>query len=120
MGTGPVPAIRRLLARTGWPLDEVDVIEINEAFAVQVIACTQELGIDVGRVNAWGGAIAHGHPIAATGTALVMKAVDQLARKGGGRAVVSACIGGGQGIALALERDVAAAGPAGWIQEENS
>ncbi|WP_198411144.1 thiolase family protein [Microbacterium suaedae] len=119
MGVGPVPAIRRLLARTGWSFDDVDVIEINEAFAVQVLACAQELDLDISRVNAWGGAIAHGHPIAATGTALVMKAVDQLARAGGGRAIVSACIGGGQGIALAIERDASPAGPAGWNQKEN-
>ncbi|WP_200330804.1 thiolase family protein [Leucobacter sp. L43] len=119
MGIGPAPAIGTLLDRTGWRLDEVDVIEINEAFAVQVLACAADLGIDSDRVNAWGGAIAHGHPIAATGTVLIMKAIDQLARAGGGRAIVSACIGGGQGIALAIERDRSAPGVAGWRTHEH-
>ena len=116
MGIGPVPAIRKLLKRTGWSLDDVHVIEINEAFAVQVLACLKELDLDRERVNSWGGAIAHGHPIAATGSILVMKAIDQLSRRGGGKAIVSACIGGGQGIALAIEKDSCTPGPTGWTQ----
>lgn len=103
MGIGPVPAIRRLLAKTQRTLDDYQVIEINEAFAVQVLACVAELGIDAERVNAWGGAIAHGHPIAATGAILVQKVVRQLQGRGGGRGLVAACIGGGQGIALEVE-----------------
>ncbi|WP_201612628.1 thiolase family protein [Gulosibacter hominis] len=103
MGIGPVPAIRRLLAKTQRTLDDYLVIEINEAFAVQVLACVAELGIDAERVNAWGGAIAHGHPIAATGAILVQKVVRQLQGRGGGRGLVAACIGGGQGIALEVE-----------------
>ena len=114
MGIGPAPAIERLLSRTGWALDDVDVIEINEAFAVQVLAVLHDLGLDRDRVNRWGGAIAHGHPIAATGTMLVMKAIDQLSRRGGGKAIVSACIGGGQGIALALQMDQRDPGPTNW------
>ncbi|NLT27435.1 MAG: thiolase family protein [Microbacteriaceae bacterium] len=103
MGIGPVPAIRRLLARTGRKLDDYAVIEINEAFAVQVLACQRELGLADDRVNVWGGAIAHGHPIAATGAILVQKAIRQLQERGGGLAIVSACIGGGQGIAIEIE-----------------
>lgn len=102
MGIGPVPAIHKLLRQTGRHLDDYDLVEINEAFAVQVLACQRELGLDAGKLNVWGGAIAHGHPISATGTILVQKMIRQLQSRGGGRGIVSACIGGGQGIALEI------------------
>lgn len=102
MGIGPVPAIHKLLRQTGRHLDDYDLVEVNEAFAVQVLACQRELGLDAGKLNVWGGAIAHGHPISATGTILVQKMIRQLQSRGGGRGIVSACIGGGQGIALEI------------------
>ncbi|AKE38530.1 Acetyl-CoA acetyltransferase [Corynebacterium camporealensis] len=103
MGLGPVPAIKELLSRTGRSIDSYDFIEINEAFAVQTLACIKELGLDVEKVNPNGGAIAHGHPIAATGCILVQKVISELRSRGGGSAIVSACIGGGQGIATEIK-----------------
>ncbi|WP_342514703.1 thiolase family protein [Sporosarcina sp. FSL K6-1522] len=104
MGIGPVPAIKKLLERTGLTLDDIDLIEINEAFASQVLACDRELNMDMEKVNVNGGAIAHGHPIAATGGMLVMKLAHEMKNRDVKRGLVSACIGGGQGIALLLER----------------
>jgi acetyl-CoA C-acetyltransferase len=104
MGIGPVPAVRSLTARTGFGIDDFDVVESNEAFAAQAIAVNRALGLDPARVNPNGGAIALGHPVGATGCILVVKAMAELARTGGRRALVTMCIGGGQGIALALER----------------
>ncbi|RZA37204.1 MAG: 3-oxoadipyl-CoA thiolase [Lysobacteraceae bacterium] len=105
MGIGPVPAIRKLLDRTGLQLSDFDRIEINEAFAAQVLACTRALGLadDAGHVNANGGAIALGHPLGASGARLAMTAAYALRRHGGKRALVSLCVGVGQGLALALE-----------------
>jgi len=103
-GLGPVPAIRKALARAGWNVDEVDRYEINEAFAAVALVAQSELGIDPARLNPDGGAIAHGHPIGATGAILITKAAHALQRLGQSKAVVSLCIGGGQGIALCLER----------------
>ncbi|MBM3266356.1 MAG: thiolase family protein [Candidatus Sericytochromatia bacterium] len=105
MGIGPAPAIRALLAETGLGLDDVDLFEINEAFGAQALAVTRELDLDPEVLNVNGGAIALGHPLAATGTRLAVTALLELARRGKRRAVASACIGGGQGIALLLERD---------------
>ena len=102
MGIGPVPAVRRLLERTGLHIDDFDVIESNEAFAAQACAVSRELGFDPAKVNPNGGGIALGHPVGATGTILALKAVYELKRIGGGLALVTMCIGGGQGIALAL------------------
>jgi acetyl-CoA C-acetyltransferase len=104
MGIGPVPATQTLLTRMGLRLDDVDLIEINEAFAAQVLACDRELRFDMNKVNVNGGAIAHGHPIAATGAMLVTKLAYELKRSGAKRGLVTACIGGGQGIALMIER----------------
>lgn len=104
MGIGPVPAINKLLEKTGLTLEDVDLIEINEAFASQVLACDRELNLDMEKVNVNGGAIAHGHPIAATGGMLVMKLAHEMKRRDVKLGLVSACIGGGQGIALMLER----------------
>ena len=102
-GLGPVPAIRQALARAGWRASEVDRYEINEAFAAVALAVQAELDIDPARLNPDGGAIAHGHPIGATGAILIIKVAHALHRLGQSKAVVSLCIGGGQGIALCLE-----------------
>ncbi|HMO72091.1 MAG TPA: acetyl-CoA C-acyltransferase family protein [Paracoccaceae bacterium] len=104
MGIGPVPAVRALLARTGLAAGDFDVIESNEAFAAQALAVSKELGLDPARVNPNGGAIALGHPVGATGAILVVKALAELERTGGRRGLITMCIGGGQGIALAIER----------------
>lgn len=104
MGLGPIPAVRQLLARTGLSLADFDLIESNEAFAAQALAVSQELGLDPAKVNPNGGAIALGHPVGATGAILAVKAMAELERTGGRRAIVTMCIGGGQGIAIALER----------------
>jgi len=105
MGLGPVPAIRKLMARAGTALADYDVIEINEAFAAQVLACTRELGLpdDADHVNPNGGAIAYGHPLGASGVRLAITAAFELRRRHGRRALVSLCVGVGQGLALALE-----------------
>lgn len=102
-GLGPVPAVRQALARANWSLAEVDRFEINEAFAAIALVVQRELQIAPERLNVDGGAIAHGHPIGATGAILITKAAHALRRNGQRRAVVSLCIGGGQGIALCLE-----------------
>ena len=106
MGRGPVPAIRKLLARQGRSLGDYDVVELNEAFAAQVLACTRALGLadDAAHVNPNGGAIALGHPLGASGVRLVMAAAFELRRRGARRALVSLCVGVGQGVALSLER----------------
>jgi acetyl-CoA C-acetyltransferase len=105
MGIGPVPAVRRVLERTGRSLDEIEVIELNEAFAAQALAVIDELGLDEDRVNPNGGAIALGHPIGATGAAITAKILDEMERRDLGLGLVTLCIGGGQGIALLLGRD---------------
>lgn len=104
MGIGPVPAVRALLARTGLTPGDFDVIESNEAFAAQALAVSRELGLDPAKVNPNGGAIALGHPVGATGAIITVKALYELERTGGRRALITMCIGGGQGIALAIER----------------
>jgi acetyl-CoA C-acetyltransferase len=104
MGIGPVPAVAALLKRTGLSVGDFDVIESNEAFAAQALAVSRQLGFDPARVNPNGGAIALGHPVGATGAILAVKALYELERGGGRYALVTMCIGGGQGIALALER----------------
>ena len=104
MGIGPVPAVRRLLERTSLKADDFDVIESNEAFASQALAVSKELGFDPAKVNPNGGAIALGHPVGATGAIITVKALYELERIGGKRALITMCIGGGQGIAMAIER----------------
>jgi len=104
MGIGPVPAVMSLLERTGLGADDFDVIESNEAFAAQALAVNKELGLDPAKVNPNGGAIALGHPVGATGAILTVKALYELERIGGSKALITMCIGGGQGIALAIER----------------
>lgn len=104
MGIGPIPAVENLLAKTGLSISDFDVIESNEAFAAQAIAVNNGLGLDVAKVNPNGGAIALGHPIGATGSLVTVKALYELERIGGSKALITMCIGGGQGIALAIER----------------
>lgn len=104
MGIGPVPAVENLLAKTGLSIGDFDVIESNEAFASQALAVNKGLGLDAAKVNPNGGAIALGHPVGATGAIITVKALHELERTGGKRALITMCIGGGQGIALAIER----------------
>ena len=103
MGVGPIPAVRKLMEKTGLSAGDFDVIESNEAFASQAIAVNRELGLDVAKVNPNGGAIALGHPVGATGAIITVKALYELERTGGSKGLVTMCIGGGQGIALAIE-----------------
>ena len=102
-GIGPVPAVRQALERAGWKAGDVERIEINEAFAAIALACLRELGLSEDVVNVEGGAIAHGHAIGATGAVLATRLLHSMRRDGLKRGVVTLCIGGGQGIALAVE-----------------
>ncbi len=104
MGIGPIPAVTNLLKKTGLSVEDFDVIESNEAFASQALAVSKALGFDPAKVNPNGGAIALGHPVGATGAIITLKALYELERTGGTRALITMCIGGGQGIALAIER----------------
>ncbi|GAA6201406.1 acetyl-CoA C-acyltransferase family protein [Aquicoccus sp. SU-CL01552] len=104
MGVGPIPAVQNLFKKTGLSAGDFDLIESNEAFAAQALAVSNELGFDPAKVNPNGGAIALGHPVGATGALLTVKAMYELERTGGSRALITMCIGGGQGIALAIER----------------
>ena len=104
MLTGPMPATRRLLQRTGLSLDDIDVFEINEAFASVVLAWAKELGVDMAKVNPNGGAISLGHPLGATGVILLTKALYELERTGGRYALISMCCGGGLGTGTIIER----------------
>jgi acetyl-CoA acyltransferase 2 len=104
MGMGPSPAIRKLLDRAGLSLDDIDLFEVNEAFAAQYLAVEKELGLDRARVNVNGGAIALGHPLGMTGARLLLTLSLELGRRGKQRGIASACIGGGQGIAALVER----------------
>jgi hypothetical protein len=105
MGIGPVPATRKVMAMTGLAIDDMDVIEINEAFAAQGLACLRELGVadDAPHVNPNGGAIALGHPLGMSGARLVLTAAYELKRRGGQYALCTMCVGVGQGVAMILE-----------------
>ncbi len=105
MGIGPVAAVGKLLARSGLAVADIDLWELNEAFAAQSIACIRDLGMDIDKVNPNGGAIAIGHPLAGSGAVLVARTVREMRRRDLGRAVVTFCVGGGQGVAVLLERD---------------
>jgi len=100
----PVEAVRRVAQKTGWRLQDVDLFEINEAFAVQSLAVMRELGIDPARVNVHGGAVALGHPIGASGARVLTTLLYALERRGGRRGIAALCLGGGNGVALAIER----------------
>ena len=103
MGIGPVPAVKNLMAKTGLSIDEFDVVESNEAFAAQAIAVNRDLGLDPARVNPNGGAIALGHPVGATGAIIMVKLMAELERTSGKKGLATMCIGGGQGVAVAIE-----------------
>lgn len=103
MGIGPAPAVRLALDRAGLSIDDLALFEINEAFAGQILAVVREMDLDTSKLNVNGGAIALGHPLGATGTRLVLTLLKELQRRGGGKGVASACIGGGQGIAMVVE-----------------
>ncbi len=104
MGIGPVPATRRCLDKAGWTIDDLDLIEANEAFAAQAIAVNRELGWDTGRVNVNGGAIALGHPIGASGARILVTLLHEMLKRDSHKGLATLCIGGGQGVAIALER----------------
>ena len=105
MGIGPVPAIQKLVARTRIPLEKVDVFELNEAFAAQSMAVIKDLNIPTEKVNPFGGAIALGHPIGASGTRIVVTLINALDQLDGKIGVASLCVGGGMGVAIAIERE---------------
>ena len=104
MGVGPVPALKALLAKTGRALGEIDLIELNEAFAAQVIACARELPLDFSRVNVNGGAIALGHPIGATGARISTTLLHEMKRRGAKTGIATLCVSGGMGMAVLFER----------------
>jgi hypothetical protein len=104
MGVGPVPATEKVLDRSGWKLDDIDAIELNEAFAAQSLAVIRRLGLDPDRVNADGGAIALGHPLGCSGTRLVVTLLGRLEREGGHKGLATLCVGVGQGVSLLVER----------------
>ncbi len=104
MGTGPIPASRRCLEKAGWQIDDLDLIEANEAFAAQAISVNQDLGWDTSKVNVNGGAIALGHPIGASGARILVTLLYEMKRRDVHRGLATLCIGGGQGVALAVER----------------
>jgi acetyl-CoA C-acetyltransferase len=99
----PVEAVRKVAAKTGWKLQDVDVFELNEAFAVQAVAVLNELGIDPARVNVHGGAVALGHPIGASGARVLTTLLYALKHRGQKRGIATLCLGGGNGVALAVE-----------------
>jgi acetyl-CoA C-acetyltransferase len=104
MGMGPVPASQRALARAGWKAQDLDLLEINEAFAAQACAVNQEMGWDTSKVNVNGGAIAIGHPIGASGCRILVTLLHEMGRRGAKKGIASLCIGGGMGVALTIER----------------
>lgn len=104
MGIGPVPATQKTLNKVGWRIGDLDLIEVNEAFAAQALAVNQELGWDTARVNVNGGAIALGHPIGASGARILVTLVHELIRRDARKGLATLCIGGGQGVAIAIER----------------
>ena len=104
MGTGPIPASRRCLEKAGWQIDDLDLIEANEAFAAQAISVNRDLGWDTSKVNVNGGAIALGHPIGASGARILVTLLYEMKRRDAHRGLATLCIGGGQGVALAVER----------------
>lgn len=104
MGTGPIPASQRVLDKAGWTVDDLDLIEANEAFAAQAISVNREMGWDTAKVNVNGGAIAIGHPIGASGARILVTLVHEMIKRDAKKGIATLCIGGGQGVALAIER----------------
>jgi acetyl-CoA C-acetyltransferase len=103
-GLAPIDAVRKLMAKVGWPLESVELFELNEAFAVQALAVIRDLGLDPTRVNVHGGAVAVGHPIGASGAAVLVKLLSAMAQQGKTRGVAALCLGGGNAVAMAVER----------------
>jgi acetyl-CoA C-acetyltransferase len=104
MGSGPIPATQRCLERAGWSIDDLELIESNEAFAAQALAVNKALGWDPEKINVNGGAIAIGHPIGASGARILVTLLHEMRRRDVNRGLATLCIGGGQGVALAVER----------------
>jgi acetyl-CoA C-acetyltransferase len=104
MGYGPVPSSRKALERAGMAVSDIDVWEINEAFSAQYLYCERELGVDPERANLWGGAVAYGHPVGATGGRLIATILEILAEQDATTGCATLCIGGGQGVAMIVER----------------
>jgi acetyl-CoA C-acetyltransferase len=104
MGTGPIPASRKALEKAGWSLADVDLIESNEAFAAQALCVVRELGLDAGKVNVNGGAIAIGHPVGASGARILTTLLHEMKRSGARKGLATLCVGGGMGVALCVER----------------
>ncbi len=104
MGTGPIPATQRCLERAGWSVADLDLIEANEAFAAQAISVNRDLGWDTAKVNVNGGAIALGHPIGASGCRILVSLIHEMTRRDVHKGLATLCIGGGMGVALAIER----------------
>jgi acetyl-CoA C-acetyltransferase len=105
MGTGPIPASRKTLEKAGWKVQDLDLIEANEAFAAQALSVNRELGLDAAKVNVNGGAIALGHPIGASGARVLVTLLHEMQRRGAKKGLATLCIGGGMGIAMCLQRD---------------
>jgi acetyl-CoA C-acetyltransferase len=105
MGTGPIPASRKALEKAGWKVQDLDLIEANEAFAAQALSVNRELGLDTAKVNVNGGAIALGHPIGASGARVLVTLLHEMQRRGAKKGLATLCIGGGMGIAMCLQRD---------------
>lgn len=103
-GLAPIDAVRKLMTKTGWKIEDVELFELNEAFAVQALAVNRELGLDPARVNVHGGAVALGHPIGASGAAVLVKLLSAMAQQGKRRGVAALCLGGGNAVAMAVER----------------
>jgi acetyl-CoA acetyltransferase len=103
MGMGPVPATRRALGRAGWKTGDLDLVELNEAFAAQAIPCLRQLDLDPARVNVNGGAIALGHPVGCSGARILVTLLHEMRRRGARRGLATMCVGVGQGIALLVE-----------------
>ena len=104
MGTGPIPASKKCLEKAGWGVDDLDLIEANEAFAAQALSVNHDLGWDTDKVNVNGGAIALGHPIGASGARVLATLIYEMQRRDAKKGLATLCIGGGQGVALAVER----------------
>jgi acetyl-CoA C-acetyltransferase len=105
MGSGPIPASRKALEKAGWTVDDLDLIEANEAFAAQACAVNKDLGWDTDKVNVNGGAIALGHPVGASGTRVLTTLLHEMARRDAKKGLATLCIGGGMGIAMCVARD---------------
>jgi acetyl-CoA C-acetyltransferase len=104
MGTGPIPATRKVLARAGWKVDNLDLVEANEAFAAQALAVNKDISWDTSKVNVNGGAIAIGHPIGASGARVLVTLLHEMQKRDAKKGLATLCIGGGMGVAMCVER----------------